>query len=227
VDQILQFNLKEISIDARVGREKDTPISDYLVDESIHSPEESLIRKENKSLIRNALSVLNQQEQSVIAQRYGFGSRKPRTLKEIGAEMGISRERVRQIECQAKERLRRYLGRTCGVLMGPRREGVVPERRGGARLSRPDPFVEPTRSPARRCALRGDSSLFPPGPARRDRPGGVAELRRTPGYALRRAPPGPSRPGCGRTARALGPGRGWQGMAARTASEDGSGAPPG
>jgi RNA polymerase primary sigma factor len=135
VDQILQFNLKEISIDARVGREKDTPISDYLVDESVNSPEESLIRKENKSLIRNALSVLNQQEQVVIAQRYGFGSGKPRTLKEIGAEMGISRERVRQIECQAKERLRRYLGRTCGALMSPRREGLVPERRRGARLS--------------------------------------------------------------------------------------------
>jgi RNA polymerase primary sigma factor len=135
VDQILQFNLKEISIDARVGRERDTPISDYLVDNSVNSPEESLIRKENKSLIRSALGVLNKQEQMVIAQRYGFGSGKPRTLKEIGAEMGISRERVRQIECQAKERLRRYLGRTRGVVVGPRREGLVSEKRSGARLS--------------------------------------------------------------------------------------------
>ncbi len=135
VDQILQFSLKEISIDARVGRDRDTPISDYLVDDSIRSPEESLIRKENKSLIRTALAVLNIQEQQVIAQRYGFGSGRTRTLKEIGADMGISRERVRQIECQAKERLRRYLGRTRGTTMPPRREGMVPERRSGARLS--------------------------------------------------------------------------------------------
>ena len=135
VDQILQFNLKEISIDARVGRERDTPISDYLVDDSVRSPEESLLRKESKDLIRNALSVLNGQEQHVIVQRYGFGTGKPRTLKEIGADMGISRERVRQIEVQAKERLRRYLGRTKSALASSRREGVVPDRRTGARLS--------------------------------------------------------------------------------------------
>jgi len=135
VDQILQFNLKEISIDARVGRERDTPISDYLVDDSVRSPEDSLITKENKSLIRNALSVLNGQEQQVIVQRYGFGTGKTRTLKEIGADMGISRERVRQIEVQAKERLRRYLGRNKSALASNRREGVVPEKRAGARLS--------------------------------------------------------------------------------------------
>ena len=135
VDQILQFNLKEISIDARVGRERDTPISDYLVDDSVSSPEDSLITKESKSLIRNALSVLNGQEQHVIVQRYGFGTGKTRTLKEIGSDMGISRERVRQIEVQAKERLRRYLSRSKAALAPNRREGVVPEKGRGARLS--------------------------------------------------------------------------------------------
>jgi hypothetical protein len=49
--------------------------------------------------------------------------------------MGISRERVRQIEVQAKERLRRYLGRNKSALASNRREGVVPEKRAGARLS--------------------------------------------------------------------------------------------
>ena len=135
VDQILQFNLKEISIDARVGRERDTPISDYLVDDSARSPEESLIRQESKDLIRNALSVLNGQEQHVVVQRFGFGTGKPRTLKEIGADMGISRERVRQIEVQAKDRLRRYLSRTKASLGATRREGVVQDRRQGPRLS--------------------------------------------------------------------------------------------
>lgn len=134
IDQILQFNLKSISIDARVGKDKETPISDYLVDDSVRSPEESLMRKQNKSMIRTALAILNKQEQSVITQRYGFGGGKGRTLKEIGLDMGISRERVRQIECQAKERLRRYLGRTRMASSRPRREGMVPDRGRGARL---------------------------------------------------------------------------------------------
>ena len=135
IDQILQFNLKSISIDAQVGRDRDTPIGDYLVDDSIRSPEESLIRKENKSLVHSALNVLNKQEQHVIANRYGFGTGKSRTLKEIGQEMGISRERVRQIECQAKERLRRYFGRTHRTILQPRREGMVSEPPRGRRLS--------------------------------------------------------------------------------------------
>lgn len=135
IDQLLQFNLKSISIDARVGRDKDTPIGDYLVDDSIRGPEDSLIRKENKDLVRLALSVLNKQEQHVIAYRYGFGTGKTRTLKEIGLEMGISRERVRQIECQAKDRLRRYFGRAQKVSMQPRREGMVTDAPRGPRLS--------------------------------------------------------------------------------------------
>ena len=135
IDQILQFNLKSISIDARVGRDKDTPIADYLVDDTIRSPEESLIQKENKDLVRLALGVLNKQEQHVIAHRYGFGSDKTRTLKEIGLDMGISRERVRQIECQAKERLRRYFGRGQKVSLQPRREGMVSPAPRGPRLS--------------------------------------------------------------------------------------------
>ena len=137
IDQILQFNLKEISIDARIGRDKDTPISDYLVDESVRSPEECLINKENEGLVREAMAVLNRQEQQVIIARFGFGGgaqAKVRTLKEIGLEMGISRERVRQIECQAKERLRRYFGRARGMVAPQGREGVVAESRQGTRL---------------------------------------------------------------------------------------------
>ena len=85
--------------------------------------------------MRSALGVLNKQEQHVIAHRYGFGTGKSRTLKEIGLDMGISRERVRQIECQAKERLRRHFGRAKRVIMQPRREGMVSEVGRGPRLS--------------------------------------------------------------------------------------------
>jgi RNA polymerase sigma factor (sigma-70 family) len=111
VDEVLQFNLKEVSLDEKIGREKDTPISDYLVDQKKISPEDDLIKRESSGLVRSALSVLNDQERLVVRHRFGLGGGRVMTLKEIGEKMGISRERVRQIEAQAKGRLRKAFKR--------------------------------------------------------------------------------------------------------------------
>ena len=58
-----------------------------------------------------ALEHLTGQERTVIGYRFGLETGKALTLKEIGLKMGISRERVRQIECQAKTRLRKLFVR--------------------------------------------------------------------------------------------------------------------
>jgi DNA-directed RNA polymerase sigma subunit (sigma70/sigma32) len=54
---------------------------------------------------------LTEQERTVVSYRFGLAGGPPLTLKEIGEKMGISRERVRQIECQAKTRLRKMFAR--------------------------------------------------------------------------------------------------------------------
>jgi RNA polymerase primary sigma factor len=111
IDEILQIKLRELSLDDKIGRDKDTPISDYLVDEGSTNPEEELLREESQSLIRLALKDLNEQEQTVLVNRFGLEGGRTFTLKEIGERMGISRERVRQIEAQAKKRLKKLITR--------------------------------------------------------------------------------------------------------------------
>ncbi|MEN6632338.1 MAG: RNA polymerase sigma factor RpoD/SigA [Candidatus Polarisedimenticolia bacterium] len=111
VDQTLQVHSKEVSLDDTVGKEKKTPVSDYLIDQDSESPEENLIRREGTSLVGDALQHLSEQEQIVVRHRFGLDGCPILTLKEIGEQMGVSRERVRQIETQAKARLRRLFNR--------------------------------------------------------------------------------------------------------------------
>ena len=107
IDEILLIKLREISLDDKVGKEKSIPVSDYLVDDTSINPEEELLRVESEDLVRTAMIMLNDQEKRVIVNRFGMAGGRSFTLKEIGESMGLSRERIRQIEAQAKKKLRR------------------------------------------------------------------------------------------------------------------------
>jgi len=111
IDQVLQFTLRELSLDEKIGKDRTTPIADYLVDDAVGSPEEDLIKRETNDLVKEAMRLLSEQEKTVLFHRFGISGGPTLTLKEIGAIMSISRERVRQIECQAKTRLRKIFAR--------------------------------------------------------------------------------------------------------------------
>ena len=111
IDEILQMKMRELSLDDKVGKDKDTPMSDYLVDGRSINPEDELIKNESQVVIRMALRSLTDQEQTVIINRFGLEGGRVFTLKEIGEKLGVSRERVRQIENQAKKRLRKLIAR--------------------------------------------------------------------------------------------------------------------
>ncbi|HEV8120114.1 MAG TPA: RNA polymerase sigma factor RpoD/SigA [Candidatus Polarisedimenticolia bacterium] len=131
IDEILQMKMREMSLDDKVGRDKDTPISDYLVDGRSINPEESLIKHENHGLIRLALRNLSDQEQTVIINRFGLEGGRVFTLKEIGEKLGVSRERVRQIESQAKKRLKKVMARHARQEGGARQVRRQTGRRAG------------------------------------------------------------------------------------------------
>jgi RNA polymerase primary sigma factor len=120
VDQALQLAVREVSLDHRVGQDRDQPISDYLVDLNCADAESDMIRREDSELIGEALRELTAQEQRVLSYRFGIDGGRPRTLKEVGDLMRISRERVRQIECQAKARLRKIFDGRRAIKSPPR-----------------------------------------------------------------------------------------------------------
>lgn len=111
VEQTLQVHAREMSLDETVGKEKTSLVSDYLVDPDVESPEERLLKREGSSLVAEAFEHLSENERIVIRHRFGLDGCPILTLKEIGEKMGVSRERVRQIETQAKLRLRRLFNK--------------------------------------------------------------------------------------------------------------------
>ena len=121
IDQVLQFSMREVSLDDKVGKDRDKPIADYLVDPACSSPENDLINRESNSLVGEAMAHLTEQERVVVAFRFGLAGGLPLTLKEIGEKMGISRERVRQVECQAKGRLRKLFAKKRMVNAPPKK----------------------------------------------------------------------------------------------------------
>ena len=83
-------------------------LADILVrDRTVPSPEDETISRELASRIETALAPLTEREQEVVRLRFGFANDREHTLAEVGRKLGLSRERVRQIEARAVAKLRK------------------------------------------------------------------------------------------------------------------------
>ena len=102
---------RDVSLSDHVGgpNEADSPeLSDMLPQVSVPPAEEELIHRRLHAGVRGALHELGRKEREVIALRFGLDrDGEPRTLQEVGDMLQLSRERIRQIESRAKEKLRR------------------------------------------------------------------------------------------------------------------------
>jgi len=107
IDKVLQHSAHEVSLDEPLSDDHDTPLSDCLEDRNQVSQEERLLARELTGGIGEIFEHLTEQQKTVITHRFGLDGQPSLTLQETGDRMGLSRERVRQIECQAKERMRR------------------------------------------------------------------------------------------------------------------------
>jgi len=107
---ILPLLQRELSIDDYVDRDEECRLATLLADVKSESQEEKIYNKEVNSLVNRALRRLDERELHIIRNRFGLLGGKELTLEEIGKNLNLSRERVRQLEREAKDKLRACLG---------------------------------------------------------------------------------------------------------------------
>ncbi|MEL6453504.1 MAG: RNA polymerase sigma factor SigC [Cyanobacteria bacterium J06623_5] len=105
VREVLLKVPRSVSLDTKVGKDRDTELGDLLEAEDI-SPEDLLMRESLKRDLQQLLTDLTTREQEVITLRFGLEDGVPYSLAEIGRTLELSRERVRQIESKALQKLR-------------------------------------------------------------------------------------------------------------------------
>ena len=97
------MNLK--SLDIPVGEDSDTPLKELIPDEQT-PPEDSVVHLALREHLRETLDTLTPREKIVLMLRFGLYDGRDRTLEEIGKNFGVTRERIRQIEFKALNKLR-------------------------------------------------------------------------------------------------------------------------
>ena len=106
VKEIYSWMKDTTSLDIAVGEDDDTTIGSFVEDEVAADRFSSIEKKERTKAIDTVLGTLNERERFVIERRFGISVSRPRTLEEVGNELNISKERVRQIEAAALRKLR-------------------------------------------------------------------------------------------------------------------------
>ncbi len=106
VEEVIQIAMDPISLDKPVGDEDDSIVADFIADQNVISPETNAERVMLKEKIQGLLEGLKERERKVLILRFGINDDHPRTLEEVGKELKVTRERIRQIEDKALRKLK-------------------------------------------------------------------------------------------------------------------------
>ncbi|AVV34862.1 MAG: RNA polymerase sigma factor RpoS [Cobetia sp.] len=109
VKKMLGLNERVSSVDYPMGGESDKPLIETIADENDTSPESSLVDVDVKAHVDEWLAELTEKQMEVVVRRFGLRGHEAATLEEVGEEIGLTRERVRQIQVEALKKLRRML----------------------------------------------------------------------------------------------------------------------
>ncbi len=109
IHYIQKISQEVMSLEAPIGdSEDDLTLSDFIKDEQSLSPDELANQALLKDQIKEILADLTDREQKILAMRFGLDDNIPHTLEEVGKEFGVTRERIRQIEAKALEKIRTH-----------------------------------------------------------------------------------------------------------------------
>ena len=109
IHHIMKISQETVSLEAPVGDdEEDSILGEFLEDEKEILPDQSTARRLLRDQLKQILMDLQPREQKILQMRFGLNKEIPRTLEEVGKEFGVTRERIRQIEAKALEKIRKH-----------------------------------------------------------------------------------------------------------------------
>lgn len=114
VEELMQLNPVICSLDVPAGEEENDSLGRLLADLETPQPQEELVRQELEETLNTLLDVLDERKRRILRLHFGMEDGKCHSLEEIGKLVGVSKERVRQLECQAIDKLRE-LGQDYGL----------------------------------------------------------------------------------------------------------------
>jgi len=106
VEHIIKISQETVSLEAPVGEEEDSRLGDFIEDKDSLSPEEAATHQLLKEHIKEVLEFLSPREQKILRLRFGLDNGRTHTLEEVGKEFDVTRERIRQIEAKALQKLK-------------------------------------------------------------------------------------------------------------------------
>ncbi len=107
VREIQRISREPVSMETPVGDEEDSSLGDFIRDDTTPIPADEAARTMLREQIREILGDLTEREQQVLTLRYGLNDDHSRTLEEVGKQLSVTRERIRQIEAKALRKLKR------------------------------------------------------------------------------------------------------------------------
>ena len=109
IRQIMKISQETVSLESPIGDDdEDSTLGEFIEDEKSILPSQIAARKLLRDQLRNILDELSPREQKILAMRFGLDDGVTHTLEEVGKEFGVTRERIRQIEAKALEKIRRH-----------------------------------------------------------------------------------------------------------------------
>ena len=109
VIKMLKLNERVTSVDVPAGKDYEKPLLDSIADEDDHSPADALQKENIKDNITGWVYQLSDKQREVICRRYGLCGHENSTLEKVAQELGVTRERVRQIQMDGLKRLKEIL----------------------------------------------------------------------------------------------------------------------
>lgn len=109
ISHLQSIAVKPASLDRSIGDDENTNLGDLLPDEAAEAPSDELEYKGQLKSIHEIIGMLDPREAEIISLRFGLDGRRPMTLEEVGTKLGITRERVRQLQNSIFKQIREML----------------------------------------------------------------------------------------------------------------------